>query len=295
MTGVSNPFADDRRLLLSIAYNITGSISDAEDLVQAGYLRWQARPTDRQVEHPRAYAAQIVTRLALDLLDSPARRNEQYVGPWLPEPWETIDVPEPASEHGPHATAELSERVSTALLVVLHTLSEDQRAAFVLHDVFGFSYPETAASIQKSEAATRQILHRAREHVKAGRPRIEVSAREHRQTVQRFADAASTGDVQSLLSVIAPNAILVGDGGGKANAVRRPVLGRVRILRFLLGIWLKRARDTVTTIRQVNGRDALVINEHGRTTAVFEFDVLDDGVAQILVQRNPDKLARFDA
>jgi RNA polymerase sigma-70 factor (ECF subfamily) len=219
-----DPFVTHRSLLFTVAYEMLGSAADAEDVVQETWLRW-ADVEFAEVRDPRAYLVRIVTRQALNRLRTLARRREEYVGEWLPEPLPTS--PDVAED------VELAESVSIAMLTVLETLAPTERAVFVLREVFEVPYADIAAAVDKTPGAVRQIAHRAREHVAARRPRIEVDRGEHQQVVDRFLAALQTGDLQVLLDVLAPEVVLVADGGGEAAAFRRPVVGSDRVATLL--------------------------------------------------------------
>ena len=220
----ADAFARHRRLLFTVAYEMLGSTTDAEDVVQETWLRW-ANVDQSVVRDPRAYLVRIVTRQALNRLRTVSRRREDYVGEWLPEPLGTS--PDVADD------VELAESVSMAMLTVLETLGPTQRAVFVLREVFDTPYDEVAETVGKSPAAVRQVARRAREHVAARRPRVRVSRAEQEQVVERFLDALQSGDVNRLLAVLAPDVVLVSDGGGIVPMVRRPVEGADQVARLL--------------------------------------------------------------
>ena len=227
-----DPFVTHRSLLFTVAYEMLGSAADAEDVVQETWLRWA--DVDRaEVRDPRAYLVRIVTRQALNRLRTLARRREEYVGEWLPEP--LLTSPDVAED------VEFAESVSIAMLTVLETLAPAERAVFVLREVFDLPYADIAAAVDKTPAAVRQIAHRAREHVAARRPRIQVDRAEQQQVVDRFLAALRTGDLQVLLDVLAPDVVLVADGGGEVAAVRRPVVGRDRVATLLSRFKTRRA------------------------------------------------------
>ena len=227
-----DPFVTHRSLLFTVAYEMLGSAADAEDVVQETWLRWA--DVDRaEVRDPRAYLVRIVTRQALNRLRTLARRREEYVGEWLPEP--LLTSPDVAED------VEFAESVSIAMLTVLETLAPAERAVFVLREVFDLPYAEIAAAVDKTPAAVRQIAHRAREHVAARRPRIQVDRAEQQQVVDRFLAALRTGDLQVLLDVLAPDVVLVADGGGEVAAVRRPVVGSDRVATLLSRFKTRRA------------------------------------------------------
>ena len=237
MTDPLEAFDRHRRLLFTVAYQMLGSVADAEDVVQDAWLRWSA--ADRgEVVDARAYLVRITTRLALDRMDSARARRESYVGPWLPEPLLTGSSPVATAPQAaqPEDAAELGEQVSLALLVVLETLSPAERAVFVLREVFGMSVAEVAAALNRSEAAVRQMAHRAREHVHARQPRFDTDPREQRQVTERFLAAAVSGDVESLLAAMAPGVVLIADGGGRLTAARRPIVGADKVARFLAAV-----------------------------------------------------------
>jgi RNA polymerase sigma-70 factor (TIGR02957 family) len=293
---VSDPlpaFDRHRRLLFTVAYQMLGSVADAEDVVQDAWLRWSA--ADRAaVTDPRAFLVRITSRLALDRLDSARSRRESYVGPWLPEP--LLDRSRPvagaAAPPVPDDAVELGEQVSLALLVVLETLTPAERAVFVLREVFGQPVDEVAAVLGRSPAAVRQMAHRAREHVEARRPRFDADPTAQREVTDRFLAACAGGDVGALLAALAPDVVLVTDGGGKAKAALRPIVGADKVARFLVataaqGLTLD---DLRVEVADVNGAPGVVAWVAGRPFLSMSL-VLDDGlVTQVLLVRNPDKL-----
>jgi RNA polymerase sigma-70 factor (ECF subfamily) len=260
-----------------------GSAADAEDVVQETWLRWRA--VDRAgVRDPRAYLVRAVTRQALNRLRTLARRREEYVGEWLPEP--LLTSPDVAED------VELAESLSLAMLTVLETLTPTERAVFVLHEVFAESYDEIAAALDKSVAAVRQIAHRAREHVAARRPRSKVSEQERRRVVARFLAALETGDLAGLVDVLAPDVVLVTDGGGVKKAALRPIVGVEKVLRFLIAVQPPdSAVDGVAVV--VNGEPALRIDVDGEPDSILTAEVDDGAVVRLLVVRNPEKLRRI--
>lgn len=280
-------FAQHRGLVFTIAYDITGSVADAEDVTQETYLRWTS--ADADVLDPRAYLAAVAANQARNALRSTVRRREDYVGPWLPEPLLTR-VDGGAQVDGPEQAAERADAVSTALLVVLQSLGDDERVGFLLKEVFDLPYPEIARVLGRSEPATRQLVHRARGRVRDRVHRKQVHAGEHRRVVERFLHAAGTGDVQSLLGLLAPDVVLTSDGGGKANAARRPIVGVERTLRFLLGLAEKHAATAEAVPEELNGALGVLFYEDGAMTTAFQFDVADDLVRSVFIVRNPDKL-----
>ena len=294
MTSALAPFDRHRRLLFTVAYQMLGSVADAEDVVQDTWLRWSAAARD-DVADERAYLVQITTRLALDRLGSARARRETYVGPWLPEPLMTagpaVGGAPPAPE--PDQAAELGEQVSLALLVVLETLSPSERAVFVLREVFGLPVGEVAAALGRSEAAVRQTAHRAREHVEARRPRFDTDRRAQREATERFLAAAAGGDVEALLAVLAPDVVLVTDGGGKAKAALRPIAGADKVARFVAAVSTEGLEnpDLRVAVADVNGAPAIVGWEGTEPFMSMSIEVDEDGrIQQVLLVRNPDKL-----
>lgn len=273
-------FTRHRRLLFTVAYEMLGSAADAEDVVQETWLRW-AGVDQSEVRDPRAYLVRIVTRQALNRLRTRARRREDYVGEWLPEPLLT----------GPDVAAdvELAESVSIAMLTVLETLAPAERAVFVLREVFAMPYEEIAEAVGKSPAAIRQIAHRAREHVAARRPRMVVSAREQEQVVERFLAAIRNGDLQGLLDVLAPDVVTVADGGGLVAAARHPITGAERVARFLLGAG--RHTNFETTAIWINGAPGVRIDIAGALDTAVSLTVEGGRITRIYAIRNPHKLA----
>jgi RNA polymerase sigma-70 factor (TIGR02957 family) len=277
-----DPFALHRSLLFTVAYEMLGSASDAEDVVQETWLRWA--DVDRsEVLDARAYLVRIVTRQALNRLRSLSRRREDYVGEWLPEP--LLTSPDVAAD------LELAESVSMAMLTVLETLGPAERAVFVLREVFETSYDEIAEAVGKSPAAVRQIAHRAREHVAARRPRMAVSSTEQQEVVERFLAAVRHGDLQGLLDVLAPDVVSVADGGGLAAAFRRPIEGAERVAGLLL-TGLRSLEYEATTI-WLNGSPAIRIDIDGELDTAVSLAVEHGRITRIYAVRNPNKLARL--
>ncbi|BDM70263.1 hypothetical protein HEK616_37500 [Streptomyces nigrescens] len=249
-------FTAHRPLLFTIAYEMLGSAADAEDVLQESYLRW--RTVDpAAVEHPRAYLVRTVTRQALNHLRAVKARREEYVGTWLPEPIRT------APEVGDDAI--LAESVSMAMMLVLETLNPTERAVFVLHDVFGYTHGEIAASIGKAETTVRQIAHRARGHVHARRRRFAPDSADSREIIQRFLLAATTGEVQVLMDLLAPDVVVLSDGGGKVAAARRPIVGPADVARFVCGAGAHQRRHDPHRVRHVQ-RHARGTVRHRRRT-----------------------------
>jgi RNA polymerase sigma-70 factor (ECF subfamily) len=283
-------FAAHRGAVVGAAYRVLGSLADAEDVAQETWLRWSAaRPAD--VADPRAYLVRIGTRLALNRVRQLSRQREEYVGPWLPEPVDDL------SRVGADATAELADSVSYAMLVLLAALTPTERAAFVLHEVFGVPYPEVATSLERSEAAVRQLVHRARAHLRDRAPRHPVDRRTHAAVTDRFLQATRDGSIGALVELLAPEVVLVTDGGGQRQAALRPLVGRDKVLRFTAGVLAKpEAAGLEVRGCTVNGEAAIGLYQRrpDGTTVVDSVCVLvlDGGVVTtVLLVRNPDKLA----
>ena len=283
-------FTAHRPLLFSIAYEILGSVADAEDVLQDSYLRWRTVDVVA-VQNRRAYLAKIVTRQALGVLRSAVRRREEYVGPWLPEPLAT----DAAGAGGPEGIEHVltGEAVTTAMLLVLETLTPSQRAVFVLREVFGFTYTEIAAAVHKSEAAVRQLNRRARDQVHAQRHTAVASPSEAAEVTARFSIAATTGDVQGLMDVLAPDVVYLADGGGVVSAVRRPVRGPDKVARLVIGLLAKGARMGEVDVRfgTYNEMPSVAVLIDGVLDQVTSIEVRDGVVTAVYCVRNPHKLS----
>jgi RNA polymerase sigma-70 factor (ECF subfamily) len=277
-------FALHRSLLFTVAYEMLGSAADAEDVVQETWLRW-AGVDHAEVRDARAYLVRIVTRQALNRMRTQARRREDYVGEWLPEP--LLTSPDVAAD------VDLADSLSIAMLTVLETLGPAERAVFVLREVFDTPYDEIAAAVGKSSAAVRQIAHRARDHVAARRPRMAVSTTEQQEVVDRFLVAIRGGDLQGLLDVLAPDVVVVADGGGVVAASRRPIVGAELVAGYLVGL----ARLTGVEAKAVwlNGSPASRIDINGQLDTVASLTVENGRITHIYAVRNPHKLAHLHA
>jgi RNA polymerase sigma-70 factor (ECF subfamily) len=279
-----DPFIAHRGLLFTVAYEMLGSAADADDVVQETWLRW-ARADRAEVRDPRAYLVRIVTRQAVNRLRTLSRRREDYVGEWLPEP--LLTSPDVADD------VELAESVAIAMLTVLETLRPTERAVLVLHEVFDVPYDEIAEAVGKSSAAVRQIAHRARQHVAARRPRMAATRTEQRRVVERFLAALTAGDLQGLMDVLAPDVVVIADGGGLAPAARRPIVGRDRVVAYL-----SRFPDLVPEVEiatpLVNGGVAVRIDPGGELETAITFAIEDGRITHMYAMRNPHKLGRLD-
>ena len=286
-------FEAHRDLMFAVAYRMLGTITAAEDAVQDAWLRWSAA-SRADVADPRSYLARIVTNTALNRLRSVRSRREAYIGPWLPEPLLTAAGPDAAER------AELAESVSVAMLVVLESLTPEERAVFVLREVFGFDYAEIGAAVGRSAPAARQLAHRAREHVQARRPRFDVDRNQQREVTERFLAAAGGGDIEGLMSVLAPDVTLLTDGGGKARAALRPITGAGKVARFLVAIASRpymgiEISEISLEAAEINGSLGTLITGGGRAIAALTMTVSGGRVTAIQLLANPDKLTAITA
>ena len=281
----SDEFEELRPMLFAIAYRLLGSVAEAEDAVQESWLRYEASPT--QPISPKAYLSAVVTRISIDVLRSARVRRETYVGEWFPEP--LLDDP----YEDPQRSAELADSVSMAALLLLERLTPLERAVFVLREVFAFPYPEVAAAVGRSEAACRQLAARARRHVDLGRPRFDADRRERDELAARFFDALRDGDIDGLRELLAADVQMVGDGGGKAPAFARAVVGAENVARVLATAFPAMAAIEATVERrEVNGQPGAVLRDSSdRVIGTMSLDVLDGRIQTIRSVANPDKLA----
>ncbi|MFE9390545.1 RNA polymerase sigma-70 factor [Streptomyces sp. NPDC006784] len=280
-------FEELRPLLFSLAYRILGSVGEAEDAVQETWLRYDA--STAQVASAKAFLTTAVTRISIDVLRSARVRREEYVGPWFPEPLLSDPYQDPAR------SAELADSVSMAALLLLERLSPLERSVFVLRDVFGFGFDEVAAAVGRSEAACRQLLVRARRHMRDGRPRFEADRQERQELATRFFDALKDGDVAGLRKLLAADVRLVGDGGGKAPQLAKAVSGAENAARLLAAVFPLMARVDVTfEPREINGQPgALFRDRDGKVLHIMALDVVDGQIRTIRAVINPDKLGHL--
>ncbi|GAA3870738.1 RNA polymerase sigma-70 factor [Streptomyces lannensis] len=279
-------FEEHRPVLMGVAYRMLGRVSDAEDVVQEAWLRWSRADRDA-VRAPRGYLVRVTTRLAVDRLRQAQARKESYVGPWLPEPYATDfgdAVPDTADR------AVLTDSVSLAVLVVLESLSPLERAVFVLREAFGYPFADIAATLDRSEAAVRQLAIRARRHVDERRPRYEVDPAERRDLTERFLAASVEGDLDGLLRLLAPDVRLVGDSGGRTKAPLRVLESADKVARFLAGVAAKGIEDVSFRFLELNGGTALLVLSGGKPDTVLQVEVVDGLIQCIYIMRNPDKL-----
>ncbi|MEB8344226.1 RNA polymerase sigma factor SigJ [Streptomyces endophyticus] len=280
-------FEEHRPVLMGVAYRMLGRVADAEDVVQDAWLRW-SRADRADVREPRAYLVRVTARLAIDRLRQAQARRESYVGPWLPEPLVTDfgpTVPDTAEQ------AVLADSVSLAVLVVLESLSPLERAVFVLREAFGLSYAEIAGTLERGEAAVRQLAARARKHVDERRPRFDVDPVQQRDLTERFLAAASEGDLDGLMAMLAPDARLVGDSGGKARAPLRVIETADKVGRFVQGAARQGASEGIELrIVEFNGALGVLVIGNGKPDSVLQLGLHEGRIQQIYIVRNPDKL-----
>jgi RNA polymerase sigma-70 factor, ECF subfamily len=292
-------FQSYRPLLFSIAYRMLGSGSEADDVLQDAYLRYAAAgsrgsegpPTE--IRSLKAYLSTVVTRLCLDRLKAARATREQYLGPWLPEPVLTVDM---AAD--PQGDAERHESITLAFLVLLEALTPQERAVFLLREVFEYEYPEIAEILGVSAANCRQLFHRAKEHIAEGRPRFRPAPERQHQLVERFLAATERGDIQALTSMLAQDVTFTADGGGKVPSARQPVHGRDAVAKLLIGLARNVEQALHVTFAElrfaladVNGEAALLLWVREHLDTVFVYSIADDQIAAIRVIRNPDKLS----
>lgn len=273
-------FDEQRGRLFAIAYRMCGSAQDAEDLVQEAWLRWEAADLSA-LESPRAYLSAVITRLSIDHLRAAQRKREDYIGPWLPEPILT---------ETPAEAAALADSLSFAFLTLLESLAPVERAAFLLREAFDYDYAEIARILDKSEAACRQIVKRAHDRLREGRPRFEVRGESHQRLMAEFGLACYSGDLNGLLSLLSEDVVLYSDGGGKVSAARNPILGPDHVARFLLGIRRFMPPDTSIRPMSINGGAAWVTYYGLRPHAILVLAVAGGRVARLYTVSNPDKL-----
>ena len=283
-------FEEHRALLFSVAYRMLGSVAEAEDVLQETFIRWQrARSSGEEIRSPKAFLVTVASRLCINHLESARSRREEYVGEWLPEPLVT-------QEEGTARQIEVDESVSMALLLMLERLTPSERAVFLLHEVFDYRHAEIAEALGVTEASCRQLLRRARRHVRLSRPRFRAPATEHSELLERFARAAGNGDMDQLVSLLSGSVVMHTDGGGSASALRLPIHGPERVaqasvhgLRRLLALGVRQR------VVQINGRDGIVSYVDGRPQSVFTIEEKDGRIEAIYVVTNPEKLGHLPA
>ena len=291
-TGSREPFDLHRQHLIRVAFRMMGSLTDAEDAAQEAFARWYrlSNAERDKVRNPGAWLTTVVSRICLDLLGSAAKRREHYVGPWLPEP-----VPRDGpltSDDDPANQILMRETVSTALLRLMEHMTPAERVAFVLHDVFHYSFAEVGAVLDRSAGAARELASSGRRHLLGGR-RTEVDARRHRDIVEAFRLAADTGELAALVQLLDPRVVLTSDGGGIVRAALNPIYGPDKVARFVLGVYRRNPNVRVTLSETADGAAILFSNEAG-VSGVVNFEVANNGVSQIWVQWNPRKLGLWE-
>lgn len=273
-------------MLFAIAYRMLGSIADAEDLVQETFIRWQQ--TEIEIESPRALLVTIIARLCINHLQSARVRREQYFGQWLPEPMVT------APRQNPSISFEVDESLSLAFLLLLERLTPAERAVLVLREVFDYEYPEIASILEQSESNCRQILRRARQHLKDGRPRFDASLEERAELLRRFSDASLRGDIEGLVALLSKEAVFYSDGGGKAPALPKPIYGAENIARGMVEARKRLVpKNLVRRFVEINGQPGIVTYLEGSPFSVFTLYIAEGRVSQIYVITNPEKLKRL--
>ena len=275
-------FAEHRPVLVGAAYRIVGTVTDAEDVVQEVWLRW-ADVERAEVRDVRAFLVTVTTRLALNRLRQQKSRRESYIGPWLPEPI--------ASDKSPEQAAEIADDVSMAMLVVLESLSPLERAAFVMREVFDLPFTEIAATLDRSEAAVRQLTHRARSHVHARQPRQAVDEAQHAEITSRFLQVTADGDIDALIAMLAPDVVLIADGGGKKRAALQPLYGPENVARWMLAVMQRPdVEKPVIRMIELNGELAIAAYDGDRPDTVGFVEAGAEGITSLYLVRNPDKL-----
>lgn len=277
-------FNEHRRLLFSLAYRMLGAVADAEDIVQEAYLRWQTA-SEEEVRAPKAYLSTIVTNLCINQLQSARRRREEYIGPWLPEPLITDENLDPMRN------IQMADSLSMAFMILLESLSPTERACFLLREVFDYDYEEVARMVGKSEANCRQMVSRARQHVRERRTRFDVSNEMQSRLTEQFMKACASGDLQGLMSILAEDVSVTSDGGGKVTAARKPIHGADRVARFLTGLVNKAGTERISVRpTEVNGQPGFITYLDGHLINVVALDIADDRIRDIYIVVNPDKL-----
>jgi RNA polymerase sigma-70 factor (ECF subfamily) len=287
---VADRFETYRSYLFSVAYRMLGSAMDAEDVVQETYVRYQNAPPDN-IRSLKAYLTTILTRLSMDQLQLARRSREVYVGPWLPEPILTATAPE---ADGPESRVEVQESVSLAFLVLMEQLQPFERAVFLLHEVFVYDFSEIASMLDKSESACRRSFSRARQHLRAHRPRFSASPQTHRQLLTAYLRAVETGELAPLTSLLSQNVVLWTDGGGKTSpAARHPITGRDAVARISMGSKRFWPADYTVELAEVNGQPSIVMRGDDHVFSVLSIDVENDQIQAIRIILNPEKLSHI--
>jgi RNA polymerase sigma-70 factor, ECF subfamily len=282
-------FEDYRPLLFAIAYRMLGTVNEAEDMVQETYLRYQA-VDPATIQMPKAFLTTVISRLCLDYLRSSQVKREQYIGPWLPEPLPTqadTSIPDPAE------TVEAHETLSMAFLILIQQLSPLERAIFLLREVFDYGYDEIARIVGREEAACRQVFSRAKKHLTDNRPRYQSAPETHTALFAQFLQSCQTGDVESLKNLLAEDVCIWSDGGGKATAATRPILGQTSVVVFIKSLLARATVETSYEILPLNGKLGLIVRHQGQIMFALQVETDEAHIRKIWVTRNPDKLSQF--
>lgn len=290
MGAESGPIVSERRQLMNIAYRLLGSLAEAEDVVQETYARWYGMPQERRdaIESPAAWLTTVASRICLDLLGSARARRERYVGAWIPEPLpDRTELTSPAPDPADRVT--LDESINMAFLVVLESMTPAERVAFILHDVFHYSFAEVAGIVGRTPAACRQLASSARRRVRSSRPATQPVAA---QVVRDFKAAWEARDINALIGLLDPDASAIADGGGLANAEIDPIHGSEQIARLLIDV-ADRVPDFIRVERLVNGQPGLAVEQNGVTVTVMAFDIANGRITNIWSVRNPEKLRHW--
>jgi len=278
-----------RPRLLGLAYRMLGDVDEAEDVVQEAFLRWHLADQE-SIRAPEGWFVSVVTRLAVDRLRRLKTERSSYPGPWLPEPVRTESMLSPSAVPDPDRRAELASDLSVALLLLLERLAPEERAAFLLRDVFDTSYADIARILERTEDAVRQMVHRARTRVQTNRARVTSDPAEHERLLERFVEAVTADDAEGVMALLAPDVVLASDGGGRARAALNVLTGRDRISRFLLGVRRKFAPSYSHRIRYLNGEPALITFDRTTVISTMSLELEDGRIRAIHIMRNPEKL-----
>jgi len=287
--GASDDVIAVRPRLLGLAYRMLGDFDEAEDVVQEAYLRWQSAD-QASIRSPEAWLVTVTTRLAVDQLRRAGKERAEYPGPWLPEPIAVSATEIASTSAAPNDNVELASDLSMALLVLLEQLRPEERAAFLLREVFDADYEEIARILERSQDAIRQMVHRARTRIHAGRPRVALSPGEHERLLERFTTALAHDDAEGLVALLAPDVVLATDGGGRVRAATRWLAGPERVSKFLLGVKKKGAANQVVRLTYLNGEPALLSTENGVVVSTCSFEIDETGIRALHIVRNPEKL-----
>jgi RNA polymerase sigma-70 factor (ECF subfamily) len=276
-------FNSHRPTIFGIAYRMLGRVSEAEDMVQEVWLRWQ-KQDEATITTPKAWLVSTMTRLCIDQLRSARRQREEYYGVWLPEPLMASSAP------GPDEAAALSDSLTMAFMVMLDSLDPVERAVFLLREVFSYDYADTAAVVGKSEANCRQIVSRAKAHLRSDKKPPAPPSEQAQRLVEQFLSAANTGEVKQLLAMLAEEAVVYSDGGGKVKAAGRPIISADHVSRFFIGIWPRLPADTEWRPALINGRTGMLMHSKGEIYGACSFEIADDLIRNIYMVLNPEKL-----